>query len=598
MKSKPLNRTGVRQLLGIYRFVLPYKHHFLAGLICLFISSSVLLAFPELSGALIDTASGKRIKVLDLVEFRSISQIILTLFAILSLQTIFSFFRVYFFAKVSEPAMADIRQAMYQKLTALPMSFFDTRRTGELTSRITADVTLLQDTFSIVLAQFVREILTLLFGITILFVKTPKLTFFMLAIVPILALAALFFGRFIRKLSKQKQDKLAEANVIVEETLQAIGTVKSFTNENYEAQRYKNALESMVIFALKSANYRGLFISFIIFAMLGAITAVLWFGTVLVQEGSLQVGELVSFVLYTIFIAGSIGGLGNSYGQIQSAIGASERISELLEISDELDKNLENKSLIRRNGLKLSGNVVFKNIQFSYPTRKEVEVLKGVSFELKQGRKIALVGESGAGKSTIIQLLLRLYESDSGEIQVDRNNILNFDLKDYRANIGIVPQEVLLFGGTITENIRYGKPDATFEEIEAAARKANALKFIEQFPDKFETIVGERGVKLSGGQRQRIAIARAILKNPAILVLDEATSSLDAESEFLVQEALEKLMKNRSTIIIAHRLATVREADCIYVLEKGQITELGTHEELIRIPDGTYQNLIQLQMMD
>ena len=598
MKSKPLNRTGVRQLLGIYRFVLPYKHHFLAGLICLFISSSVLLAFPELSGALIDTASGKRIKVLDLVEFRSISQIILTLFAILSLQTIFSFFRVYFFAKVSEPAMADIRQAMYQKLTALPMSFFDTRRTGELTSRITADVTLLQDTFSIVLAQFVREILTLLFGITILFVKTPKLTFFMLAIVPILALAALFFGRFIRKLSKQKQDKLAEANVIVEETLQAIGTVKSFTNENYEAQRYKNALESMVIFALKSANYRGLFISFIIFAMLGAITAVLWFGAVLVQEGSLQVGELVSFVLYTIFIAGSIGGLGNSYGQIQSAIGASERISELLEISDELDKNLENKSLIRRSDLKLSGNVVFKNIQFSYPTRKEVEVLKGVSFELKQGRKIALVGESGAGKSTIIQLLLRLYESDSGEIQVDRNNILNFDLKDYRANIGIVPQEVLLFGGTITENIRYGKPDATFEEIEAAARKANALKFIEQFPDKFETVVGERGVKLSGGQRQRIAIARAILKNPAILVLDEATSSLDAESEFLVQEALEKLMKNRSTIIIAHRLGTVREADCIYVLEKGQITESGTHEELIRIPDGTYQNLIQLQMMD
>jgi len=598
MKSKPLNRTGVRQLLGIYRFVLPYKHHFLAGLICLFISSSVLLAFPELSGALIDTASGKRIKVLDLVEFRSISQIILTLFAILSLQTIFSFFRVYFFAKVSEPAMADIRQAMYQKLTALPMSFFDTRRTGELTSRITADVTLLQDTFSIVLAQFVREILTLLFGITILFVKTPKLTFFMLAIVPILALAALFFGRFIRKLSKQKQDKLAEANVIVEETLQAIGTVKSFTNENYEAQRYKNALESMVIFALKSANYRGLFISFIIFAMLGAITAVLWFGAVLVQEGSLQVGELVSFVLYTIFIAGSIGGLGNSYGQIQSAIGASERISELLEISDELDKNLENKSLIRRSDLKLSGNVVFKNIQFSYPTRKEVEVLKGVSFELKQGKKIALVGESGAGKSTIIQLLLRLYESDSGEIQVDRNNILNFDLKDYRANIGIVPQEVLLFGGTITENIRYGKPDATFEEIEAAARKANALKFIEQFPDKFETVVGERGVKLSGGQRQRIAIARAILKNPAILVLDEATSSLDAESEFLVQEALEKLMKNRSTIIIAHRLGTVREADCIYVLEKGQITESGTHEELIRIPDGTYQNLIQLQMMD
>ncbi len=595
-KQQPLNHQKINKLLGIYTFILPYRFHFFLGLFCLLISGSVLLAFPELSGALIDKASGKNVKVFDVIELTNITQIIVLLALVLTLQTIFSFLRIYYFAKVSEPAMSDIRQAMYQKMTMLPMSFFDTRRTGELISRITADVTLLQNTFSVVLAQFVREILTLFFGILILFIKTPKLTLFMLAIVPLLAVVGLIFGKFIRNLSKKTQDKLAQANIIVEETLQAISTVKSFTNENYEANRYQNALHEMVLFALKSATYRGLFISFIIFAMLGAITAVLWFGAVLVEQGNLRAGELVSFVLYTVFIAGSIGGLGNSYGQIQSAVGASERISELLNTPDESSKNLINRKLHPENFQKFSGNIQFENVRFSYPTRKEAEVLRGISFELKQGQKIALVGESGAGKSTIVQLLQRLYETDLGEIRADGKNILEYDLQNYRASIGIVPQEVLLFGGTIAENIRYGKPDATFEQVRQAAKQANAYKFIGQFPDKFETIVGERGVKLSGGQRQRIAIARAILKNPTLLILDEATSSLDAESEFLVQEALHELMKNRSTIIIAHRLATVREADQIHVIDQGQIIESGTHQELLSIPNGAYENLIKLQI--
>lgn len=583
----------INNLIGIYTFVLPYKIYFILGMVCLFISGSVLLAFPELSGALIDTASGKKVKVFDVLAFTSIHEIILGLFLILVFQTVFSFLRIYFFARVSEPAVADIRQSMYQKMMTLPMSFFDTKRTGELMSRITADVTLLQDTFSIVLAQFIREILTLFFGILILFIKTPQLTLFMLAIVPILALVGLAFGKFIRKLSKETQDKLATANIIVEETLQAIATVKSFTNENYEVGRYQNALHHVVRVALKASNYRGLFISFIIFGMLGAITAVLWFGSVLVQNGELKVGELVSFVLYTIFIAGSIGGLGNSYGRIQSAMGASERLVELLDTSSEqYDTGTKNPT----NTEKLAGEIQYINVRFAYPTRSEIKVLKGIDFKLEKGQKVALVGESGAGKSTIVQLLQRFYDPSEGQIRVDGQDIKDYNLEHYRNALAIVPQDVLLFGGTITENIRYGNPVASMQEVRDAAQQANALKFIESFPHQFETVVGERGIKLSGGQRQRIAIARAILKNPSILILDEATSSLDATSESLVQEALQKLMQNRSTIIIAHRLATIKEADQILVIHQGKIIESGTHQELLGIKKGNYQNLIKLQM--
>ena len=318
----------------------------------------------------------------------------------------------------------------------------------------------------------------------------------------------------------------------------------------------------------------------------------MWYGAYLLQNGQMLAGELISFFLYTAFIGGSIAGLGDMYGMVQRAIGASERILEILDEDQEQSANSDAQKLA------LNGNVSFENVQFTYPSRLEVEVIKGVSFGLNTGEKVALVGSSGAGKSTLIQLLMRLYPINKGAIKVDGKDIVEYDLSAFRKNIGIVPQEVILFGGSIQENIGYGKLDATFEEIKMAAQKANALDFIESFPEGFETLVGERGVKLSGGQRQRIAIARAILKDPSILILDEATSSLDAKSEKEVQDALDELMKNRTTIIIAHRLATIRKVDRIYVLEDGEIVESGDHEELSAKVGGVYENLVKLQFSE
>jgi len=383
---------------------------------------------------------------------------------------------------------------------------------------------------------------------------------------------------------------LAAANVIVEETLQSISTVKSFVGEAYESTRYGKGLNSVVGVALRQAKYRGAFISFIIFALFGGIVAVMWYGASLVGSGDMSVGELVSFVLYTTFIGGSIAGLGDIYGQVQKAIGSSERVLEILEEEAEAAGGDV--------AMNFQGKIDFKNIKFHYPTRPEVEVLKDLTFHVNPGEKVALAGHSGAGKSTIIQLLLRFYEIQEGNILVDDKNIENWDLQALRSKVGIVPQEVLLFGGSIRENIAYAKPDATEEEIIEAAKKANAWQFINKFPEGMETLVGERGVKLSGGQRQRVAIARAILKDPSILILDEATSSLDAESESLVQEALDELMKGRTTIIIAHRLATIRKVDRIYVLKDGEIIEEGNHQDLLKKDEGFYANLVRLQFAE
>ncbi|WP_027001877.1 ABC transporter ATP-binding protein [Hugenholtzia roseola] len=588
LPKTPLNKETLSQLLKIYRFMRPYQGYFILGMVCLFLSSSVLLAFPELTGRLIDDSLGKNDWVVQ-----GIDNLAFSLVGVLVVQTVFSFLRVYFFAQVSERSMADIRKSLFQKYMQLPMAFYDARRSGELLSRITADVSLLQDTFSVTLAEFVRQLITLVVGISLLFVKSPKLTLFMLSIVPVLVIAAMFFGRFIRKLSKQTQDQLAESNIIVEETLQAISVVKAFTNELFEVGRYQYLQQKVVQTALKGATFRGLFVSFILFTIFGSIVAVLWYGTTLVADGTLKIGDLTSFIIYTMFIGGSIGGLGSLYGEIQKALGASERILEILNQDQEPQKE-------QAAPIQMQGDIAFKNVCFSYPTRPDVQVLNDLSLQIKAGEKVALVGHSGAGKSTIIQLLLRFYDLKtlgSGQIEVDGLDYDAYNLNDYRSKIGIVPQEVILFGGTIKENIAYGKPDATDEEIIEAAQKANAWQFIEQFPQKWDTLVGERGVKLSGGQRQRIAIARAILKNPALLILDEATSSLDAESEHLVQEALEKLMKERTTLIIAHRLATIQKADFIYVLEKGSILEKGKHEELLQ-KGGKYSDLVRLQRLE
>jgi ATP-binding cassette subfamily B protein len=404
----------------------------------------------------------------------------------------------------------------------------------------------------------------------------------------VLVISALIFGKYIRKLSRRTQDKLAEANVVVEESLQSIFIVKAFTNELFEINRYTRSLKEVVSVAIQSARYRGFFISFIIFALFGGIVAVGWYGASLVQSNAISVGELFSFVFYTSFIGFSIAGLGDIYTQLQRSIGASERVLEILEHDDESSEVREK--------MTVNGSIEFKNVSFSYPSRKDFQVLEQLNFAIGAGEKVALVGQSGSGKSTIINLLMRFYPLEHGSISVDGKDIGTFDLSSYRQNLGVVPQEVILFGGTIMENIRYGNPNATDDEVREASRKANALEFIESFPEKFETIVGERGVKLSGGQRQRVAIARAILKDPAILILDEATSSLDAHSEVLVQEALEKLMEGRTTIIIAHRLSTIKKVDRIFVIQQGRLAEMGSHMELTRLSNGIYSNLLKLQL--
>ncbi|HNP06675.1 MAG TPA: ABC transporter transmembrane domain-containing protein [Cyclobacteriaceae bacterium] len=582
-EEKPrLNRTGFEKLMGIFTFVSPYKWTLLLGILCLVLSSVTLLSFPYFAGKLLDIASGKGGFILS-----SINQIAIALLGILIVQGVFSFIRVYTFAIVSEKTLADIRLSVYEKMLWLPLSFYDKRRVGELISRITSDVGVLQDTFTITLAELLRQVLVLIAGTIVIFVLTPKLTLFMLLTFPVLVLAALFFGRFIRKLSKKTQDQLASTNVIVEETLQSITVVKSFTNELFEAARYKKSLKGVVRIALHAAKYRGVFISFTIVALFGGIVAVSWYGALLVQANEVTVGELFSFVLYTTFIGGSIAGLGDIYSQLQKSVGASERIMEILAETDEKEGLVTS--------LRLEGRIQFKNVAFSYPTRADLPVLKAIDFEIDAGQKIALVGPSGSGKSTITSLLLRYYQLNEGAVLVDGKPINEYPLSNYRSNIGVVPQEVILFGGTIRENIAYGKPTATDQEIEEAARKANALDFILTFPERMNTLVGDRGVKLSGGQRQRVAIARAILKDPKILILDEATSSLDAESERLVQDALENLMEGRTTIIIAHRLSTIRKVDRILVIKEGAIAESGSHDELTDKSNGIYSNLLKLQ---
>jgi ATP-binding cassette, subfamily B, bacterial len=581
--KRPLNKSGLKKLSGVFRFVLPYKWTFFIGLAALGLSSGILLSFPYLAGKLLDVAQGKTGFFLN-----TINEIGLALIAILLVQGVFSFLRVYTFTTVSERTLADLRQHVYNKIIWLPISFFDQRRVGELISRITSDVSTLQDTFTFTLAELLRQLLVLLVGVPVIFILFPHLTVFMLLTFPVLVLAALFFGKFIRKLSKKTQDQLATSNVIVEETLHSIAVVKSFTNEWFEISRYRKALNDVVNTAIRASRYRGVFISFTIVSLFGGIVAVSWYGAYLVQAGEVSVGDLFSFVLYTTFIGGSIAGLGDIYSQLQRSVGASERILEILDHPDEQTPG--------RQPLKLSGKIEYDRVVFSYPTRGDVTVLKNISFLIQPGEKVALVGPSGSGKSTIISLLMRFYHPSMGKICVDDVDASLYNLSDYRSNIGIVPQEVILFGGTIRENIAYGRPGATEEEIVEAARKANAWEFIGSFPDGLNTVVGDRGVKLSGGQRQRVAIARAILKDPAILVLDEATSSLDARSEQLVQQALEKLMENRTTLVIAHRLSTIRKVDRILVIKDGAIIEEGSHAELAQMDNGIYSNLLKLQV--
>ncbi|EKT4501077.1 ATP-binding cassette domain-containing protein [Flavobacterium psychrophilum] len=584
-KSK-INASSLNKAKLIFKYAGNHKWKFYVGLFFLLLTSITALAFPKFLGLLVDCVANK--------DAAKANKIALGLFGILILQSCFSFFRLSLFINFTENTLANLRFALYQNLIKLPMSFYAQKRVGELNSRLSADISQLQDTLTSTIAEFLRQFILIIGGFIILATISPKLTLMMMSIVPVVAVAAVIFGRFIRKYGKKTQDKIAESQVVVEETLQGITNVKAFANEWYEIERYKNKINEIVKIAIKGGQYRGFFASFIIICLFGAVVSVVWYGVTLTISGEMKnVGQLISFVLYSAFIGASFGGIAELYSQLQKAIGSTERIFELLEETPEKISGIQ--SSIKE---KIKGEVTFQNVAFTYPSRKEIQVLKDVSFKATFGQKIAIVGPSGAGKSTISSLLLRFYDIESGTILIDDKNIYDYDLENLRGNMSIVPQDVILFGGSIRENIAYGKPDATEEEIMIAAKQANAINFVNGFPEKFETIVGERGIKLSGGQRQRIAIARALLKNPSILILDEATSSLDSESEKLVQEALETLMEGRTSIIIAHRLSTIRNADAILVLDNGIIAEQGTHKELIEIENGIYKNLSNLQFRD
>lgn len=584
-KRKMPSREQWKDAWAMFQYIKPYKWYFFGGLLMLSISSSILMIFPKLAEIMTDMSTGA-------AEYPyTLGQIGFFLMTILIIQGVISYLNVILFANVSERGMADVRKSLFQKMISLPIYFFEENRVGDLMSRITADVDQLQQVFSFTLANFIRQFLILVFGTFFLFFTNVKLALLMLSTFPIIVIGALFFGRYVRNLSKERQGFLADTNIIVEESMTGIRNVKSFTNEQYENNRYKIKIDEMITIALKLARTRGLFSSFIVTMIFGGIFFILWSGFAMVGKDLLTIGQLVAFIVYTAFIGGAIAGLGNFYTQIVAAIGGTERIRQILLNTSEIEMDVP----LNRDYRFIKGNVEFKNVEFSYPARDDVSVLKSVSLSVEPGHKIALVGQSGSGKSTIVQLLLKYYELDGGSIEVDGKDIKDYEISAFRQHIGIVPQDVLLFGGTISENIKYGRPNATEAEIEVAANQSNSLEFINGFPEGFDTIIGERGVKLSGGQRQRIAIARAILKDPEILILDEATSSLDSESERLVQDALNKLMKGRTSIIIAHRLSTIRDVDMIYVLDDGHIIEKGTHSQLSSVENGAYQNLARLQ---
>lgn len=579
--KQKLSKDTYKKAYRIFRFVKPYGFYFGASFLFMLLSSVTTMAVPYLFGKLFSLSDPSSQS--ESSFFSSTKMVMAVIFIVFAMQSIFSFLRIYFSSLLTENSLNDIRQSVFNKLIYSPIQFFNTNKVGEISSRIATDINMLQDTFNTTIAEFVRQFIIILIGLLALFYFSPELSLIMLGVVPLVAIIGVFFGRYIKRLSKEAQDQAANSNVVIEESLSGIAVVKAFTNEWLEINRYAFAAEKVKQLSIRGAIWKGVFVSFIIFSMFGAIVFIIWRGLTL-----LPTGELMSFILYTVFLAASIGSMPELWAKIQKAIGATENLMELLDnetevVSDEVAK------------VKFNGEIEFKDVYFSYPSREDVDVLKGVNITVQAGKTVALVGASGAGKSTITALLLQFYKPEKGAIYFDGKPADQYDLKTIRSQMAIVPQDVFLFGGTIGENITYGKPGATEEAIIEAAKNANAWEFIERFPDGLETIVGDRGVQLSGGQKQRIAIARALLNDPAILILDEATSSLDSVSEKMVQQGLEKLMEGRTSIVIAHRLATVKHADEILVLDQGSIKEKGNHDQLIA-EKGLYEKLSKLQL--
>jgi ABC-type multidrug transport system fused ATPase/permease subunit len=576
-----VTRESLAQMFGLYRFMRPYRGRLTIGIVMLLGSSALGIFFPLLSGLMINSKTHE-----------AAFHIALLAISILFVQAAMAYFQSLFFNTVGEYALSDLRKTLFGHLAEMPMTFFAQRQVGELTCRMMADLTQLQDAFIMAIPQFLRQTMIMLGSLGMMIWISPRLTGVMVACFPPTIIGAIVIGRMVGGRARNTQDNLAQAANVIEETLQGIANVKSFCNELFEQTRYASKLGLFLESILRGARARASLVAFIIFAIFTAIVIVLWYGTTLLIDHRLSMGLLLAFTFYTMFIGGSLGSFADLYANLQRSIGATQHVRELLALTPE---PLDVPGIVPLPQGRLRGEVAFEGVTFAYPSRPEIEVLRNLSFRAEAGRIIALVGPSGAGKSTIGALLLRFYDPQQGRILFDGRSATDYGLHELRGQMALVPQEVLLFGGTIAENIAYGKPGASQAEIESAARRANAHDFISTFPEGYATLVGERGTKVSGGQRQRIAIARALLKDPSILILDEATSALDAESELLVQRALDELMRGRTCFVIAHRLSTIRNADTIVLLSDGAVRETGSHDELVARPGGAYARMVELQ---
>ena len=595
MSSKQKNTKKIsasKKLRFLLSYLKPYLFSYSIGWIFLVLSTLAGLVFPYLMGGLLGAdSSGSSVDTIgQVLSKNSVNGIAFALFILFGIQSLFSFFRVVLFNNVTENALRDLRNDAFARMIYMPMDFFNTHKVGELTSRIASDITQIQETMRTTIAEFFRQLVIVVGGITFLVFISWKLSLIMLGTVPVMAIIAVIFGRYIRKLSKNAQDFTAESNSIIEEALSGIANVKAFTNEVFNLKRFRMNTQKMRDLNVKSGIWRGVFVSFIIFCLFGAIVFIIWQGMMMTQGAhpTLPKEGFYQFILFTILMGASIGSLPELYANIQKSIGAIENLIEIMATptEQELVSGVEKPTI--------TGDVIMHDVNFQYPQRPDLPVLNGINFSIAQNQTLAVVGSSGAGKSTLASLLLRYYDPQDGSILFDGIDSRQIDLAYLRKHIAIVPQEVMLFADTIKENIRFGRPEATDNELIEAAKAANAWDFIQSFPEGLETQVGDRGIQLSGGQKQRIAIARAILKNPAILILDEATSALDSESEKLVQDALDRLMTNRTSVVIAHRLSTIRKAHKIIVLQEGKIIEEGTHEELL-LKHGAYTRFVELQ---
>lgn len=583
-----LNLKNIKKSLRLFTYLGKQKWKFIIGMFFLIGTAAVGLLFPLKSGSLFGFL-GKSNQPTEIVTSQ-LQNLGLTLLFILIIQSIFSFGRTYFFSQVTENILKGVRDDVFKKIIQMPMSFFSKNQSSELNSRMSTDINVISEAFTFNIAELLRQAIVGIGGLILMIKLTPfKIAMWFLAIIPALTVITIVFAKKIRFYSKNFQDKIAELSNIVGEAVTGIVNVKVFTNEAYEIKRYSEKTSEIKKFGFKYGLFRGTFFAFIIAFVFGSVFFILYLMIKLYLEKELTGEQFGQFLMLSLFVAASLGGLPEQIASIQRALGATDRVFELI------DGEIENIELSDNHEKQTKGEITFNEVSFYYPSRPDFNVLKNISFKAESGQTVALVGSSGSGKTTIASLILRFYDPLSGNILIDGIDSKSLSLTELRKQIALVPQDVVLFAGSIKDNIAYGKPNANENEITEAARKANALDFIESFPDKFNTMVGERGIQLSGGQRQRIAIARAVLKNPSVLVLDEATSSLDSESEHLVQEALDKLMIGRTSIVIAHRLATIKNADKIVVLQNGEVREIGSHEELILNENGLYYKLCKMQ---